>query len=66
MPILVIIPAWSIALLNITHIINNMYPVNSVLLALAATIFALRYSIRNKNKTKKKGVSLTTLNEPEN
>lgn len=64
MPIFVIAATWSITLLNITHVINSMDPVNSVLLALAATIFALRYSIRNK--TKKKSLSLRALYEPKN
>lgn len=59
--------AWLIALLNTTHIMNSIDPVNSLLLAIAATIFALRYSIRNKNmKDKKKALSLITLYEPKN
>lgn len=65
--IFIVLIAWLIALLNTTHIMNSIDPVNSLLLAIAATIFALRYSIRNKNRTdKKKSLSLTALYEPKN
>ena len=65
--IIIVLIAWLLALLNATHIMNSIDPVNSLLLAIAATIFALRYSIRNKNRTaKKKALSLTSLYVPKN
>ena len=65
--IFIVITAWLLALLNMTHIMNSIDPVNSLLLAITATIFALRYSIRNKNRTdKKKSLSLASLYIPKN
>lgn len=65
--IFIVLIAWLLALLNTTHIMNSIDPVNSLLLAIAATIFALRYSIRYKNRTdKKKSLSLTSLYVPKN
>jgi len=65
--IFIVIIAWLFALLNTTSIMNSIDPVNSLLLAIAATIFALRYSIRNRNRRdKKKSLSLASLYVPKN
>ncbi|MCC6544219.1 MAG: hypothetical protein IT392_06915 [Nitrospirae bacterium] len=65
--IFIVLIAWLFALLNATHIMNSIDPVDSLLLAIAATIFALRYNIRYKNRRdKKKSLSLASLYIPKN
>lgn len=61
----IILSAWSLVLLNLSHIVQGIDPINSVLLALAATFFALRYRSRFKNRTQKKALSLTAHYRPE-
>jgi hypothetical protein len=49
MAILIIIAAWSFSILNMLHIINSMDMFDSLLLGITATVFSVRYSIRQKN-----------------
>lgn len=51
--IFIILLAWPFTLLNMTHVINGMDPVNSLLLTIAVTIFVIRHHIRNKKRTNK-------------
>jgi hypothetical protein len=45
----IIIAAWSFSILNILHIINTIGVFDSLLLAITATVFSVRYCIRQKN-----------------
>jgi hypothetical protein len=49
MALLIIISAWSFSILNMLHIINSMDMFDSLLLGITATVFSVRYSIRQKN-----------------
>jgi hypothetical protein len=49
MAILIIISAWAFSILNMLHIINSMDMFDSLLLGITATVFSVRYSIRQKN-----------------
>jgi len=47
------------SLLNMTHVLNRIDPVDSLLLAVGATIFSLRHYIRHRNNGgRKKALSL--------
>lgn len=54
MPVVIILVVWIISLLNIANITHSMDPINSLLLAVAVTIFSIRYSIRHRNNGNKK------------
>lgn len=54
MPVFAMLVVWPISLLNMTNITHSMDPVNSLLLAVAVTIFSVRYSIRHKKNDQKK------------
>ncbi len=59
--IFIILLAWPYTLLNMTHVINGMDPVNSLLLTLAITVFVIRHNIRNRKRiNKKKALLLST------
>ena len=49
MAFFIIIAAWSFSILNILHIINSIGLFDSLLLGITATVFSVRYSIRQKN-----------------
>jgi hypothetical protein len=49
MAFFIIIAAWSFSILNILHIINSIDLFDSLLLGITATVFSMRYSIRQKN-----------------
>ncbi len=49
MAFFIIIAAWSFSILNILHIINSIDLFDSLLLGITATVFSVRYSIRQKN-----------------
>lgn len=58
MPLVIVVAAWSFSLLNLIHVINSIDLFDSLLLATAATIFSVRYSIRQRNNgSKKKTIS---------
>lgn len=62
MPVFVMLLVWPFSLLNMTHVLNRIDPVDSLLLAIGATIFSVRYYIRHinngtNNGTKKKALS---------
>lgn len=59
MPIFVMLMVWPFSLLNMTHVINRIDPVNALLLAVGATIFSIRHYIRHRNNgDRKKALSL--------
>lgn len=58
MPLVIVVAGWSFSLLNLIHVINSIDLFDSLLLATAATIFSVRYSIRQRNNgSKKKTIS---------
>jgi len=59
MPVFVMLVVWPFSLLNMTHVLNRIDPVDSLLLAVGATIFSLRHYIRHRNNGgRKKALSL--------
>ena len=49
MAFFIIITAWTFSILNMLHIINSINLFDSLLLGITATVFSVRYSIRQKN-----------------
>jgi len=59
MPVFVMLVVWPFSLLNMTHVLNRIDPVDSLLLAVGLTVFSVRSYIRQRNNgDRKKALSL--------
>lgn len=53
-PVMAALVVWPVSLLDMAHVINGIDPLNSLLVAVAVTVFSIRLGIRQKNGGAKK------------